>query len=884
MKTLKDIELHRHYDPANQESEADSVECFYNSCLSVSNRYDRISAYFNSAVLKSFAQGLHSFCRNNGKIRFIFSCQLSKEDMLQIQEGYEKRMDVLASTLRESAPLLKNDFEICNLSYLIEHHIADVKIAFMLEDQASICHIKAGLFKDGEGNKVYFEGSGNETISGTMRNAENYTVACSFKSEEQNQDVLFGENKFDRIWNNTYSQTVFTEYPLGKLYEQLISFSKGKIFNSNQELFMNEDVVVIDIDKKNKWIILNDFTFNHLLSVPMRMKTFFVSYWQILSENCYAVKKLTLHDLRDGVVGRLSKQGIRYILTNEAQEYLDSNNLELEKRFKLGLAIKENKYQAQWQDQYDEFSYIVNSEMVARLKPQQMRNTFFHYSMKSSADFSVPGTGKTYIAYGLFAFLSSKKVKKCSHLVVFGPINCFRAWKEEGLAIFGEKRSLSVFDIQQHLNDYSFVLSKQRFDVYLFNYDFLGNSSWKIEDKIKTLIQNVLDSETLVVFDEIHKLKSLTGITAQNFVRLINSSVNKPIYRLALTGTPLPNSFVDILNYLKILYTDDVYNTFANLTETSLKMADNNPDFANQIIDELLPVFVRTTKSELDVPPADEDDRISLKVFPTMAEAQLYELIWQSYDNPLLKYIRLIQASSNPVLLKEKIEAKELAFWFDSNEGDEYGKQLSEDDLCINSGQIKVLVDQIGASSKMKATLDKIIQLVQQGKKVLVWCLFIHTIDYIHDYLEHNGIYSTTITGALLPCERERRIGMFQNDDLMVLITNPNTLAESVSLHRVCHDAIYFEYGFNLTYLLQSKDRIHRVGLTPDIHTHYYFSITDDYEKGYGSIDNLILDMLQKKASRMISVIESGRLAIDGDSDNDIDAIRYIIAKGKYSK
>ena len=64
-------------------------------------------------------------------------------------------------------------------------------------------------------------------------------------------------------------------------------------------------------------------------------------------------------------------------------------------------------------------------------------------------DFSVPGTGKTYISYGLFAYLSSKKINQCTSLVVFGPLNCFKAWKEEGKAIFGTKRELLIFDFEK---------------------------------------------------------------------------------------------------------------------------------------------------------------------------------------------------------------------------------------------------------------------------------------------------------------------------------------------------------------------------------------------------------------------------------------------------
>ena len=62
-------------------------------------------------------------------------------------------------------------------------------------------------------------------------------------------------------------------------------------------------------------------------------------------------------------------------------------------------------------------------------------------------------------------------------------------------------------------------------------------------------------------------------------------------------------------------------------------------------------------------------------------------------------------------------------------------------------------------------------------------------------------------------------INDFRDGDVEVMISNPNTLGESISLHQTVHDAIYFEYNFNLTFMLQSRDRIHRLGLKM-INTH----------------------------------------------------------------
>ena len=84
-------------------------------------------------------------------------------------------------------------------------------------------------------------------------------------------------------------------------------------------------------------------------------------------------------------------------------------------------------------------------------------------------------------------------------------------------------------------------------------------------------------------------------------------------------------------------------------------------------------------------------------------------------------------------------------------------------------------------------------------------------------------------------------------------MTNPHTLAESVSLHKTCHDAIYFEYSFNLTHMLQSRDRINRLGLEPTDYTQYYYLILQNEDDYYNdSIDMKTLKRLNEKEEIML--------------------------------
>ena len=63
---------------------------------------------------------------------------------------------------------------------------------------------------------------------------------------------------------------------------------------------------------------------------------------------------------------------------------------------------------------------------------------------------------------------------------------------------------------------------------------------------------------------------------------------------------------------------------------------------------------------------------------------------------------------------------------------------------------------------------------------------------------------------------REIRIENFKTEsDCNLLIANPASLAESVSLHKSCHNAIYLDRTYNGGHYMQSLERIHRIGIPP---------------------------------------------------------------------
>ena len=265
-------------------------------------------------------------------------------------------------------------------------------------------------------------------------------------------------------------------------------------------------------------------------------------------------------------------------------------------------------------------------------------------------------------------------------------------------------------------------------------------------------------------------------------------------------------------------------------------------------------------------------------------ESELFSLLRKKYHhNGLAMYIRLLQASTNPKLLLKKLNIDDFDELFCEEEEEKDIVQsncVSNEDLQFEDefdNEIIDIVHDIDMTSKFWNCINLVEKLVGEGKQVIVWGIFIDTIERLNTELNKKNINSKIIYGQTSLNDRESIIDSFKSKQFDVLVTNPHTLAESVSLHETCHDAIYLEYSFNLTHMLQSRDRINRLGLPLNQYTQYYYMLLCNDNPDDDSIDLKTYDRLKEKEEIMINSIE-GEL-IENINFNIIDDIRRILGK-----
>jgi SNF2 family DNA or RNA helicase len=478
------------------------------------------------------------------------------------------------------------------------------------------------------------------------------------------------------------------------------------------------------------------------------------------------------------------------------------------------------------------------SRFVRELLPFQKRDIGRLLVIGHGANFSVPGAGKTTVELAVYE--AERMVGRVEQLLVVAPLSGFGAWVEEGGLCLEPPPSTHV---------YSGAPVPPDAELLLVNYQRLTTS-------YEALAEWVSSRPTLIVLDEAHRMKrGRDGEWGKACLDLAFLARRRDI----LTGTPAPQHPSDLVALLDFLWPGQAMRI---LPDAALVAQPDTADVA-RVTQEIAPLFVRTTKDELKlrepvkrvvtVPLAGLHREIyeSLRMrFSELARTQRERLELSSWSSTVMY---LLEAATNPALLPAG-----------SSRGDPIEfrhpplpipPESSLHDLVAEYAQYETPAKFV----QLAALIDA---LREDGRKVLVWSNFVRNLETLERMLTrhrpalvHGGIPSE-ITQPNAVRVRERELERFRSDSTCgVLLANPAALGEGVSLHHVCHDAVYLERTFNAGQYLQSVDRIHRLGLRWDEETTIHMLVTE------GTIDEAVAARIEAKASNLGVMLDDPAIA-----------------------
>lgn len=529
---------------------------------------------------------------------------------------------------------------------------------------------------------------------------------------------------------------------------------------------------------------------------------------------------------------------------------------------------------------FDDFVRTLDEFMPCRHLYELQTLCAYHLAFsQNGCNFSVPGAGKTSIVYGAYTYLKHQNDpgKQVDKILIIGPLSSFGPWELEYKECFGEKADSQRISGKMSLEEKKQYFYEDTSEITLISYQ----SVITLKDELIFFLRN---NRVMVVLDEAHKVKNTgRGITAATVMEIAKYCSS----RVVLTGTPAPNGYEDLYNLFHFIWPqhDVIKYNVGQLRDMSKSSTDAR---VPKMLENITPYFIRIRKSDLNLPPATENAPIIVPMKDS--QRRIYDFIEQRFieeankdskDSGLhsilvrAKMIRLQQVATNPALLHEPL----------SSFSEECGEDLSSieaEDAAIMRDIMRFYDEHVPA--KYEECLRLVKEILERGEKVIIWVIFIKNIERLSDYLRQNGIDCRILYGATpvasddmseeeLVSTREGIVKEFNSPDssFRVVIANPFAVAESISLHKACHNAIYLERSFNCAHYMQSKDRIHRYGLKEGTDTNYYYILSED------SVDETIDTRLREKEKRMLDIIENMPiplfLNVTDEGDEDIKAI-----------
>jgi SWI/SNF-related matrix-associated actin-dependent regulator 1 of chromatin subfamily A len=358
-------------------------------------------------------------------------------------------------------------------------------------------------------------------------------------------------------------------------------------------------------------------------------------------------------------------------------------------------------------------------------------------------------------------------------------------------------------------------------DYVIINYDIIKNFH---DPKKKTDSQIINSNFDLVIVDEAHYIKNGS---AQR-TKLINDIVKKVDRLWLLSGTPMTSRPMDYFNLLSLVDSPVAKNWMAYAIRYCSGYQFNaggrkiwnvtGSSNLEELRDRTSGTILRRLKEDvLDLP-----DKIITPVYLRLQSKNYEEVMGEYYD------------------------------WYDKNPNE--SKSLTVQFTKLTK------VRQIIADEKINQTIELAENIIDQGKKVIIFCNFTDSLNKIAD---HFGKISVKLNGSMSNPNRQHSVDEFQNNEKVKVFVS-NLKAGGVGITLTAAEAVIFnDISFVPSDMAQGEDRAYRYGQKSNVLV--YYPIFEN------SVEAIIYDIVNAKKQVIATVM--------GDNQDSGDAAEEIMKK-----
>ncbi len=380
-------------------------------------------------------------------------------------------------------------------------------------------------------------------------------------------------------------------------------------------------------------------------------------------------------------------------------------------------------------------------------------------------------------------------------------------------------------EIENYSDKSIYIAEGKNFDpnnnFVIINYDIIKNFH---DTKRKDESQIISANFDLVIVDEAHYIKNAQ---AQR-TKLINDIVKKVDRIWLLTGTPMTSRPIDYYNLLSLVDSPVAKNWMAYVIRycsgyqfrVGPRKVWNVMGASN--LEELRDRTSNLTLRRLKEDVLDLPDKIITPIYLRLKSKEYEEVMGEYYN------------------------------WYEKNP--EESKSLTVQFTKLTK------VRQIIADEKITQTIELAENIIEQDKKVIIFCNFTNSLNKI---LEHFGKTAVKLDGSMSKAERQFSVDQFQeNDKIKVFVGNIKAAGVGITL-TAAEAVIMNDLSFLPSDHSQAEDRAYRYGQKSNVLV--YYPIFEN------TIEGIIYDILNKKKHVIATVM--------GDNNNSADYVEEILQR-----
>ncbi len=341
-----------------------------------------------------------------------------------------------------------------------------------------------------------------------------------------------------------------------------------------------------------------------------------------------------------------------------------------------------------------------------------------------------------------------------------------------------------------------------------------------------------------LILDEAQTVKNASSQAAQAIRRLETD------HRLCLTGTPMENHLGELWSQFDFLLPGLLGDKTA-FTRAFRTPIEKHGDSVRRdlLARRLRPFMLRRRKEDVasELPPKTI---IVRAVELEGAQRDLYETVRSAMDEKVRQSIASMGMSRSHIVILDAL--------------------LKLRQVCCDP---RLLPNRQGgkramASAKLDLLMDMLPELVEEGRRILVFSQFTSMLDLISQALTKARLAHVTLTGQTR--DREAVVRQFQDGDIPIFLISLK--AGGVGLNLTAADTvIHYDPWWNPAVEDQATDRAHRIGQTRQV---FVYKLVAE-----GSIEEKILALQEKKAELAAGVLGEDASALTKFSEADLQAL-----------